>query len=42
MARGTRACISLITSHRRQSSVAKLFMMKSAALCDAEGVQSIG
>jgi hypothetical protein len=42
MAGGTRACINLITSARKQSSVAKLFMMKSAALCDADGVQSIG
>jgi hypothetical protein len=44
MAGGTRACINLITSDRRriQSSVVKLFMMKSAALCDADGVQSIG
>jgi hypothetical protein len=32
MAGGTRACINLITSDRKQSSVAKLFMMKSAAM----------
>jgi hypothetical protein len=32
MAGGTRACINLITSNRKQSSVAKLFMMKSAAV----------
>jgi hypothetical protein len=35
-----RARINLITSaERKQSSVAKLFMMKYAALCDADGVQ---
>jgi hypothetical protein len=39
MAGGTHACINLITSDRKQSSVAKLFMMP---LCDADGVQSIG
>jgi hypothetical protein len=32
MAGGTRVCINLITSDRKQSSVAKLFMMKSATV----------